>query len=137
MPRPPSESLTEREAQIMDALWRLSTATAEQVREQLPDEPHDSTVRTLLRVLEAKGFVKHETRGKTFVYRAAAQREHVQRTALRSFLARLFGGSAEDLVLRLLEDEQITPDQLAELRRAKRETPTAAASKRKRKGDRR
>ena len=116
MPRPPSEMLTEREAQIMDALWRLAEATAEEIRAQLPGEPHDSTVRTLLRVLEGKGFVIHETRGKTFVYRAAAARDKVQRKALRSFLARLFGGSAEDLVLRLLEDEQITPEQLAQLR---------------------
>lgn len=118
MPRPPSEMLTEREAQIMDALWRLSEATAEEIRAELPGEPHDSTVRTLLRVLEGKGFVIHETRGKTFIYRAAAARDKVQRKALRSFLARLFGGSAEDLVLRLLEDEQITPAQLAQLRAA-------------------
>lgn len=118
MPRPPSEMLTEREAQIMDALWRLAEATAEEIRAQLPGEPHDSTVRTLLRVLEGKGFVVHETRGKTFIYRAAAAREKVQRKALRSFLARLFGGSAEDLVLRLLEDEQITAEQLAQLRAA-------------------
>ena len=118
MPRPPSEMLTQREAQIMDVLWRLSAATAEEIRARLPGEPHDSTVRTLLRVLESKGFVVHETRGKTFIYRAAAAREKVQRKALRSFLARLFGGSAEDLVLRLLEDEQITPEQLAQLRAA-------------------
>lgn len=118
MPRPPSEMLTEREARIMDVLWRHSAATADEVRAELPGEPHDSTVRTLLRVLEGKGFVVHERRGKTFVYRAAAARDKVQRQALRSFLARLFGGSAEDLVLRLLEDEQITPDQLAQLRRA-------------------
>ncbi len=116
MPRPPSEMLTEREAQIMDALWRLSTATAEEVREQLPGRPHDSTVRTLLRVLEGKGFVSHESRGKTFVYRPAVAKEKAQQTALRSFLSRLFDGSAEDLVLRLLEDEQISPEQLDQLR---------------------
>ena len=118
MARTPSEMLTEREAQIMDALWRLSAGTADEVRAQLPGELHDSTVRTLLRVLEGKGFVVHETRGRSFVYRAAAAREKVQRKALRNFLARLFGGSAEDLVLRLLEDERITPEQLAQLRAA-------------------
>jgi predicted transcriptional regulator len=108
--------LTEREAQIMDALWQLSEATAEQVRAELPGELHDSTVRTLLRVLEGKGLVEHETCGKAFIYRAAAPREKIQRTALRTFLTRLFGGSAEDLVLRLLEDEQITAEQLDQLR---------------------
>ena len=51
MPRSRSNILTEREAQIMDVLWRLGPATAEQVREALPDRPHDSTVRTLLRVI--------------------------------------------------------------------------------------
>lgn len=134
MPRPPAEMLTQREAQIMDVLWRLSAATADEIRAELPGEPHDSTVRTLLRVLESKGFVVHETRGKTFVYRAAAARDKVQRKALRSFLARLFGGSAEDLVLRLLEDEQITPEQLAQLRSSepKRSTEPKRSRRKKR-----
>ena len=100
----------------MEALWRLGPATAEQVRAELSDSPHDSTVRTLLRVLESKGYVEHETRGKSYVYRPEMPKEKAQRTAARSFVARLFGGSAEDLVLRLLEDEQITPEQLEEIR---------------------
>jgi predicted transcriptional regulator len=108
--------LTEREAQIMDVLWTLVEATAEQVRGALPDAPHDSTVRTLLRVLESKGYVAHEVRGKAFVYRASVPRDKAQRRALRSVLARFFGGSAEDLVLRLIEDERITPEQLEEIR---------------------
>ena len=58
MPRPSSEMLTDREAQIMEILWELQQATAEQVRERLPDNPHDSTVRTLLRVLKVKGQVR-------------------------------------------------------------------------------
>lgn len=116
MARPSSEILTEREAQIMDVLWARAEATAEQVREALPDDPHDSTVRTLLRVLESKGYVEHESRGKAFVYRASVPRDKAQRHAVRSLLTRFFGGSAEDLVLRLIEDERITPEQLAEIR---------------------
>ncbi len=116
MPRPPTETLTGREAQIMDAVWRLGEATAEQVREALPEPLHDSTVRTLLRVLESKGYLGHEVRGKAYVYRAAVERKKAQRHALRSVLARFFGGSAEDLVLRLIEDERITPEQLDALR---------------------
>lgn len=119
MARPSSELLTEREAQIMGVLWRLGEATAEQVREGLPDRPHDSTVRTLLRVLESKGQVKHGVRGKAYVYRAALAKDRAQRHALRNVLARFFGGSAEDLVLRLIEDEQITAAQLEEIRRAR------------------
>jgi predicted transcriptional regulator len=118
MARGQSETLTDREAQIMDVVWRLGEATAEAVREALPDAPHDSTVRTLLRVLEAKGYVAHEARGKAFVYRAAVARDQAQRRALRSVLSRFFGGSAESLVLRLIEDERLTPEALDALRRA-------------------
>jgi BlaI family penicillinase repressor len=117
MPRTPSETMTGREAQVMDAVWRLGEATAEQVRAALTATLHDSTVRTLLRVLETKGYLAHEARGKTYVYRALVERRKAQRRVLRSVLARFFGGSAEDLVLRLIEDERITPEQLDELRR--------------------
>ena len=128
MARPPAGALTGREAQIMDVVWRLGEATAEQVRGALPDRPHDSTVRTLLRVLVAKGYLVHEPRGKAYVYRAAVGRHKAQRQALRDLLARLFGGSAEDLVLRLIEDERLTPAQLDAIRRA------AAPPRRRRKG---
>jgi predicted transcriptional regulator len=122
MARTPSETLTGREAEVMDAVWRLGEATAEQVRAALPEPLHDSTVRTLLRVLESKGYVCHKARGKTYVYHAAIERRKAQRRVLRSVLARFFGGSAEDLVLRLIEDERITPAQLDLLRRV---TPVA------------
>src|SRR4051812_8323513 len=117
MARGRSETLTVREAQIMDVIWRLGEATAEQIREGLEDRPHDSTIRTLLRVLETKGYVTHEARGKAFSYRAAIGRQKVQGHALGRVLAQFFGGSAEDLILRLIEDERITPEQLDELRR--------------------
>jgi BlaI family transcriptional regulator, penicillinase repressor len=118
MTRRASESLTEREAQIMDIVWRLGEATAEQVREAIPGKPHDSTVRTLMRVLESKGYLAHEPRGKAYVYRATVARRKAQRLALRSVLARFFAGSAEDLVLRLIEDEHLSPGQLDEIRRS-------------------
>ena len=86
----------------------------------MEDQPHDSTIRTLLRVLESKGYVTHEARGKAYLYRAAIGRQKVQGHALGSLLAQFFGGSAEDLVLRLIEDERITPEQLDELRRGPR-----------------
>jgi BlaI family penicillinase repressor len=117
MARTPSENLTGREAEVMEAIWRLGEASADQVRGAMPEPLHDSTVRTLLRVLETKGYLRHEARGKAFVYRAAIARQKAQRNALRTVLAQLFGGSAEDLVMRLIEDERITPDQLDLLRR--------------------
>jgi BlaI family transcriptional regulator, penicillinase repressor len=131
MTRRSSEALTEREAQIMDIVWRLGEATAERVREAMPGAPHDSTVRTLMRVLESKGYLAHEPRGKAYVYRATVGRQKAQGLALRSVLARFFAGSAEDLVLRLIEDEHLSPAQLEEIRRA---AGISAQSKRKRGG---
>ncbi len=116
----------------MDAVWRLGEATADQVREALPDSPHDSTVRTLLRILGAKGCVVREARGKGFVYRAALERRHAQRQAVQGLLTRFFAGSAADLVQGLIEDERLTHDQLDALRRAA--TPPVKAGRRK-KGD--
>jgi BlaI family transcriptional regulator, penicillinase repressor len=118
MARQPSDSLTEREAQIMDVVWRLGEASAEQVREALPGSPHDSTVRTLLRVMETKGYLTHEAKGKAYVYRAAVGQHKAQRLALKAVLTRFFAGSAEDLVLRLIEDEHLSCDQLEELRQS-------------------
>ncbi len=132
MARRNSDPLTEREAQIMDVVWRLGEVTAEQVREGLPGSPHDSTVRTLMRVLETKGYLTHQTKGKAYVYRAAVGRRKAQRLAVRSMLTRFFAGSAENLVLRLIEDEQLSQEQLDELRRS----PTLATGrKRRRKGE--
>lgn len=132
MARNPSETLTARESQIMDVVWRLGEVTADQVREALPDRPHDSTTRTLLRVLERKGYLTHEVRGKAYVYRAAVERRKAQRRVLRSVVSRFFGGNAEDLVMRLIEDEQITPEQLREL-----QSPGAMSKRRGGKGGKR
>jgi predicted transcriptional regulator len=127
--------LTGREAQIMDVFWRLGEATAEQVRAELTDPLHDSTVRTLLRVLVTKGYLTHEARGKAFVYRAAIDRDKAQRRVLSNVLARFFGGSAEDLVLRLIEDEKLTPEQLDEIRRAAAPAPKPRPRRRSSGGD--
>lgn len=116
MSRPASENLTEREAQIMNVLWSQGSATADAVRMALPDEPHDSTVRTLLRVLKDKGYVRIAGRNPAS-YEPLVSREQAQSTATQSLLARLFQGAAESLVLRLLEDEQLTTEQIAELRK--------------------
>lgn len=131
MARGRSESLTVREAQIMDVLWRLGEATADRIREAMDGSPHDSTIRTLLRILEEKGYATHEAVGKAYVYRAAVARKKVQKSALRSVLEQFFGGSAEDLVLRLIEDETITAEQLDELRRAAPDATEAKSSRRR------
>jgi predicted transcriptional regulator len=117
MSRPVTETLTPRETQIMTVLWDSGPSTADAIREALPNDPHDSTVRTLLRVLVDKGYVKHSVKGKAYVYRAAVKRESVERKAVLSVLQRFFGGSPEALVLRLIEDDQLTPEQLDAIRK--------------------
>jgi BlaI family transcriptional regulator, penicillinase repressor len=116
--RPGSESLTDRESQLMDVLWSHGDATAEQIRELLPDRPHDSTVRTVLRILESKGYVTRQGRGRPLTYRAVVSRSKAQRAALMRLLGRLFGGSPEALALRLLEDRHLTPEQFAAIARS-------------------
>lgn len=118
MARPSSDTLTERESQLMEILWSHGDATAEQIRELLPDRPHDSTVRTLLRILESKGCVVREGPGRPLLYKAVVSRSKAQRTALRRLLGRLFGGSPEALALRLLEDRHLSPEQFEAIARS-------------------
>jgi len=107
----------------MDILWRRGTATADEVRALLRGAPHDSTVRTLLRVMEDKGLVLHEVKRRTFVYRAKIAQKKAQRKAIRGLLDRLFGGSVNSLVLQLLDDEEITPEELERLARDPKPAP--------------
>jgi predicted transcriptional regulator len=118
MPRSKSETLTRREAEIMEILWQRRRATAEEVRAAMSGDPHDSTVRTLLRVLESKGHVRRDASGNAHVYYPTVGRENAQRKAVKTLLDRLFGGSAESLVARLIEDEQLSAEQLNGLRKA-------------------
>jgi len=104
----------------MEVLWSRGRATAEQIRSALPDQPHDSTIRTLLRVLKEKGYVRSKTRGKAYVYSPAVKRASAERKAVRSMLQRFFGGSAEALIMRLIEDDQLTVEQLEGLKGAYR-----------------
>jgi len=108
--------LTDREAQIMEILWSLGEASAEQVRGQLPDNPHDSTVRTLLRVLKEKGYVRIRGR-QPAVYVPVVAKKVAQHNAARRLIDRFFGGSANDLILRLLEDEHLSPAQIDQLKK--------------------
>ncbi|MGE0705888.1 MAG: BlaI/MecI/CopY family transcriptional regulator [Vicinamibacterales bacterium] len=95
-------SLTKRERQIMDILYRRGRATAGDVMEELTGDPSYSTVRTQLRVLEAKGHVRHEEEGLRYVYLPAVPRRTASRSALRHLVNTFFDGSAEKTVAALL-----------------------------------
>src|ERR1043165_7269124 len=84
----PLTALTKRERPIMDVLYRLGRATAAEVLAALPGSPHYSTVRTLLRVLEEKGHVRHESDGLRYVYVPTLARHTARKAALRHLVDR-------------------------------------------------
>jgi BlaI family penicillinase repressor len=98
-------SLSRRERQIMDILYRRGRATAAEVMADLPGEPSYSTVRTQLRILEGKGHVKHEEEGLRYVYSAALPRRAARKSALRHLVDTFFDGSTEQVVSALLGGE--------------------------------
>jgi BlaI family penicillinase repressor len=105
MAKPLHTLLTRRERQIVDLLYRLGRATAADVRDGLPGNPSDSTVRTQLRVLEDKGHVRHEEEGLRFVYMPAVPRHAARKPALKHLVDTFFDGSAEQVVGALLGGE--------------------------------
>jgi predicted transcriptional regulator len=98
-------TLSRRERQIMDILYRRGRATAGDVMEELPGEPSYSTVRTQLRVLEEKGHVRHEEQGLRYVYIPAVARRAARKSALKHMVDTFFDGSAEKTVAALLGGE--------------------------------
>ena len=98
----------------MDILYRLGRATAAEVMDALPGEPHSSTVRTQLRVLEEKGHVRHAEEGLRFVYLPAVPRRAARKSALRHLVDTFFDGSTEKTVAALLggEGAKLSQDEL-------------------------
>src|SRR5262245_43496503 len=114
MPKPLHTALTRRERQIMAILYRGGRAAASEVMADLSGEPNYSTVRTQLRVLERKGFVRHEESGLRYVYLPAVPRHAARKSALRHLVETFFDGSAEKVVSALLggEGARIADDEL-------------------------
>ena len=98
-------TLTRRERQIMDILYRRGRATASEVMDDLSGTPNYSTVRTQLRVLEDKGHVRHEEHGLRYVYAPAVPRAAARKSALRHLDDTFFDGSAEQVVAAVLGGE--------------------------------
>lgn len=110
----PHSTLTRRERQIMDVLYRHGRATAAEVMAALPGKPSSSTVRTQLRVLEEKGHVRHEEQGLRFIYLPAVPRHAARKSALRHLVDTFFDGSAEKVVAAVLggEGARVSDDEL-------------------------
>ena len=107
-------SLTKRERQIMDRLYRLGRATANEILDGLAGNPSSSTVRTQLRVLESKGFVRHEEEGLRYVYMPTVPRHAARRSALKHLVDTFFDGSNAKVVAALLGGDcgRVTDDDL-------------------------
>jgi BlaI family penicillinase repressor len=105
-------ALTRRERLIMDVLYRLGRATAQEILEAMPGNPTSSTVRTQLRVLEEKGHVHHVEEGLRYVYAPAVPRHLVRRSALKHVVETFFEGSTEKVVQALLGSEALTEEEL-------------------------
>lgn len=111
------QDLSRRERQIMDVLFQRGRANAAEVREALPDAPSYSAVRSLLRILEEKGHIRHEEEGLKYVYLPAVTQEKAKRSALRHVVETFFNGSAGLAVAALLDDSstRLTAEELDRL----------------------
>jgi BlaI family transcriptional regulator, penicillinase repressor len=114
---------TGAETRLLQILWDLKEATVDNVVNAHPEEerPHYKTTQTLLRIMENKGFIAHELRGRVFVFRPLVSRKTVDQVAVQALVSRNFHGSAAGLLINLLESSSIEKSELDELESYMRE----------------
>lgn len=119
MARHQSPTLTDAEARVMAVLWQRQTATVGDVVAALKRKRPVtySTVQTILRILETKGYLTHDKVERAFVYRPVVDQRQARRRALKHLVKRLFDGSPGLLVLNVLEDEEIDPAERLQLKK--------------------
>ena len=118
MPPRQSVTLTQAELRIMEVLWQRGSATVQQVLVALAEKPAlaYNSVLTTIRVLERKGYVRHEKDGRAHVYAPAIERKEATRSEISHLVSRFFKNSHEQLVLNILEDRGIDDEELTRLR---------------------
>jgi predicted transcriptional regulator len=109
--------LSRREREIMDILYAQGKATGPEVQERLPEQPSYSTVRTILRILERKGHVRHIEEGQRYIYLPALPREAAKKSAIQRLIATFFDGSAKAAAAAFLDPEssQLSEEDLKDL----------------------
>ena len=119
MPGKPSKVLTEVELELMHIVWEQGEATSRSVLEALTSkrESSDSTVRTMLRILERKGYLAHRMEGRMYVYRPVVNRDEALRRMVHHLADRMCEGSTNLLVRHVLESEEIPWEELEEIKR--------------------
>ncbi|MES2019015.1 MAG: BlaI/MecI/CopY family transcriptional regulator [Pseudomonadota bacterium] len=110
-------TFTDREADVMQILWDNGPSVVSEVRAHLQDELAYTTVLTVLRTLETKGYVSHEEEGRGHRYHAAIEQHAARRSALRHLTSKLFEGSTELLFAHLVSDKRLGADEIARMRK--------------------
>ena len=110
-------SFTDRELDVMSVLWDIGPATVADVRERIADELAYTTVLTVLRTLEQKGYVGHTEDGRAHRYKPLVKREVAGRNALRRLVDKVFDGSPELLLTQLVSDKNLSDEELRRLRK--------------------
>jgi len=109
-------TFTDRELDVIAVLWQRGPSTVAEVRERLHDELAHNTVQTVLRVLEAKGYVSHIDEGKAHRFRARVKPELAGVSAASRIVEKMFGGSTERLLTHLVAERDVTAEELRRLR---------------------
>jgi predicted transcriptional regulator len=119
MARPRAKELTERELEVMQAFWTVGEATAVEVRDRMAESGRDlayTTVATLVRILTDKGFLEQTNDERPFTFRPCRSFEDVSRSMLGEMVERVFGGSREQLLVRLFDGRDLTEEERAVLK---------------------
>jgi len=117
MARRKTENLTPLELEIMHVLWETGPANVQTVQQQLKRQLAYTTVQTMLNILQRKGRVRRTMKDRAYFYRPVVSRSHVTREHMSDIVDRLFGGSAESLVMSLVETKHLTSKALARLQK--------------------
>lgn len=112
-----NEGLSRRERQIMEALYRLGRASANEIRDSIPNPPSNTAVRTTLTILQEKGHVRSEREGMKYVYEPVVARSEVAKSTIEQVVQNFFGGSIERVVATLIDshESELTDEQIDNL----------------------
>jgi|ERR1700722_13866570 len=116
MPRKKPSMLTPAEHRIMEIIWARGSATVAEVVEALKGRDAYTTILTLISILKAKGYLSRRKEGRAFVYTPAVDRHAVARKAAHQLLSRFFAGSPTELILAFLRDEELTTEELDQIK---------------------
>jgi BlaI family transcriptional regulator, penicillinase repressor len=116
MPRNKATMLTNAEHRIMEVIWARGSATVAEVVEALDGKDAYTTILTLIRILKAKGYLTSRKEGRAYVFTPKVDRDTVARKATHQLLSKFFAGSPSELVLSFLRDEELTPEELDQIK---------------------